>query len=65
VVKARNEHLDCDLIGDYIARSPIHVPRRSCRAVAMHLPAGFEAVDIAVLDWIATEARRMARFVRM
>jgi hypothetical protein len=30
------------------------------------LPAGFNQIDIAILDWIAAEARRVGRsFVRM
>jgi hypothetical protein len=41
-----------------IARSPIVVPRP-----ATLLPAGFEEVDVAILNWIAAEARRMRRMV--
>jgi hypothetical protein len=38
-----------------IARSPIVVaPQRAPR-----LPAGFEEVDAAILEWIAGEARRI------
>jgi hypothetical protein len=36
-----------------IERSPIRV-----REARSRLPAGFDAVDIAVLDWIAAQARR-------
>jgi hypothetical protein len=33
---------------------------------AWHLPAGFGAVEIAILDWIAAEGRRASRaFARM
>jgi hypothetical protein len=35
-----------------IERSPIRV-----RASESRLPAGFDAIDIAVLDWIAAQAR--------
>jgi hypothetical protein len=42
-----------------IARSQIVVeaPRRP----APRLPAGFDDVDLAVLDWIAAEGRRLGR----
>jgi arsenate reductase-like glutaredoxin family protein len=41
-----------------IARSPIVVSRP-----ATLLPAGFEEVDVAILSWIAAEARHMRRTV--
>ncbi len=52
-----------------IARSQIVVaaPAKS----AALFPAGFDEVDVAILDWIATEGRRLGRghlgrsFVRM
>jgi hypothetical protein len=37
-----------------IARSPIVVRRR-----AALLPAGFDQVDVAILNWIAAEARQL------
>jgi hypothetical protein len=42
-----------------IAHSQIVVrqPARPARA----LPAGFEAVDLAILEWIAAEGRRAGR----
>lgn len=44
-----------------IARSPIVTPRQPAR-----LPAGFGDVEVAVLDWIASEGRRIGRcFVLM
>jgi hypothetical protein len=50
-----------------IARSPIRLtaPARPlrCRLDEARLPAGFEEVDVAILDWIAAEARRMGRRV--
>jgi hypothetical protein len=42
-----------------IAHSQIVVPQP--RGPAPLLPAGFDDVDIAVLDWIAAEARRFRR----
>jgi hypothetical protein len=47
-----------------IAHSPIVVPRPPRLApslapsLAPPLPAGFEAVDLAILEWIAAEGRR-------
>ena len=33
---------------------------------APHFPAGFDEVDISILDWIAAEGQRIGRcFVRM
>ena len=44
-------------------RSPprSRVRRSSCCRLYTLLPAGFEEVDVAILDWIAAEARRMRR----
>jgi hypothetical protein len=42
-----------------IARSPIVV--ESPIKAAPCLPAGFDAADIAVLDWIVAEGRRLGR----
>ncbi|MDR3419709.1 MAG: hypothetical protein P4L80_00440 [Xanthobacteraceae bacterium] len=42
-----------------IARSPIVIVRPA--GTAGRLPAGFDDVDAAVLDWIAAEARRIGR----
>lgn len=46
-----------------IAGSPIVVSGHSAgRVVARRdLPAGFDAIDIATLDWIAAESRRADR----
>ena len=41
-----------------IARSQIVVADRTPRR---RLPAGFDDVDIAILDWIAAEGRRVGR----
>ncbi len=43
-----------------IARSPIVAKRRAPR-----LPAGFDEVDVAVLEWIIEEARRAGRGLRL
>lgn len=42
-----------------IARSPIVVARRA--ASAPRLPVGYDGVDVAILDWIAAEGRRIGR----
>ena len=47
-----------------IARSQIVVARRAKRTA--HLPAGFDEIDTAILEWIAAQGRRAGwRFVRM
>jgi hypothetical protein len=46
-------------ISALIARSQI-VVAQPCRA-ALSLPAGFSYADIAVLDWIVAEGRRLGR----
>jgi hypothetical protein len=43
-----------------IARSPIVVARPAAR-----LPAGFDDVDVAILNWIAAEARLGHRIFTM
>jgi len=57
------ERLGADLEGllAVIARSPIVVARRIrpfARPLAL-LPAGYGEVELAMLDWIAAEARRV------
>jgi hypothetical protein len=50
-----------ETIAAVIRRSPIVVEQPAAR-----LPDGFEEVDVAILDWIAAEGRRLGRnFVRM
>ncbi len=52
------------LLAAVVAHSQIVVPQ-PVRAVPL-LPAGFDEVDIAILDWIAAEGRRASRdFVRL
>jgi hypothetical protein len=41
-----------------IAHSPIVVARP---VTVLRLPAGFGAVDVAILEWIAAEGRRAGR----
>jgi hypothetical protein len=36
-------------------------PRRDCVATSRSLPAGFDDIDLAVLQWIAAEGRRLGR----
>jgi len=46
-----------------IGHSQIVVPKRLS---AIRLPAGFDAIDLAILDWIAAEGRRAGRsFISM
>jgi hypothetical protein len=57
------DYTDLETIVAAIARSPIVVAN-----LALHrrLPAGFDAVDVAILDWIAAEGRRAGQnFIRM
>jgi len=55
---------DLDTLADVISRSQIMVPATG--AIKTGLPAGFDEADIAILEWIATEARRAGQsFVRM
>jgi hypothetical protein len=57
------QHTDLETLSAVIAHSQIVVADRTSRR---RLPAGFDDVDIAILDWIAAEGRRAGRsFVRM
>ena len=57
-------HLVLDTIAALISRSPIVAPEPA--KCAARLPAGFDDVDVAVLEWIAAEGRRFGRsLVRM
>lgn len=54
---------DLKTLAAVIARSQIVVVRVMVRIVARPrasrgLPAGFDSVDVAILDWIASERRR-------
>jgi hypothetical protein len=55
------DRADLETLAAVIALSQIVVTREIAS-----LPAGFDDVDIAILDWIAAEGRRAGRgFVRM
>jgi hypothetical protein len=55
---------DIDSLLAVIACSQIVLPRRG--GALPRLPAGYGAVDLAMLDWIAVEARRIRhRFTQM
>jgi hypothetical protein len=62
---ARTEYRpDLGTIAAAIARSKIVVALPA--APASRLPAGFDQVDAAILDWIAAEGRRIGQsFTRM
>lgn len=54
-------YADLETIAAVIARSPIVVARPRRR-----LPAGFDETDVAILEWIAAEGRRIrGHFLRM
>jgi hypothetical protein len=60
----RRAHLG--LIAELIGRSPIMATRLLPHAAARRrrspdLPAGYEAVDLFILDWLAAEALRTRR----
>jgi hypothetical protein len=56
---ARNQvRPDLSVLSAVIAHSQIVVILPA--ATAQHLPAGFDDVDIAILEWIAAEGRRLA-----
>jgi len=62
-MSTNEQYTDLETLAAVIARSQIVVVERTPRR---RLPAGFDDVDVAVLDWIAAEARRTSRgFVRM
>ena len=55
------QHTDLATLSAVIARSQIVVARPPCR----RLPAGFDEVDIAILNWIAAEGRRPRSLMQM
>jgi hypothetical protein len=53
---------DVETLAAVVARSEIVVARVVAQLAARRrLPAGFEEVDLAILDWIAREGRRVGR----
>jgi len=62
------QYTDLETLAAVIACSQIVVKHRnpSMRTRCRRLPAGFDEVDVAVLDWIAAEGRRAgSTLVRM
>ena len=59
---SNGQRTDLDTLATVIAHSQIVVARiLLARPATRRLPAGFEAADIAILDWIASEGRRASR----
>ncbi len=57
------QYTDLETLAAVIARSQILIVAPPARR---RLPAGFDAVDAAILDWIAAESRRASgSFARM
>jgi hypothetical protein len=52
------QYTDIETLAAVIARSQIVVAHRT---PSRRLPAGFEDIDVAILDWIAAEGRRAGR----
>jgi len=52
----QDRRFDVEALAALIARSPIVVAER-----AAHFPARFDEVDVAILEWIAAEGRRIGR----
>ncbi len=57
-IPKNEQYSDLETLAAVIARSQIVVAERMPRR---RLPAGFDEVDVAILDWIAAEGRRAAR----
>lgn len=57
-IPKNEQYCDLETLAAVIARSQIVVAERLPRR---RLPAGFDEVDVAILDWIAAEGRRVAR----
>jgi hypothetical protein len=63
---APEQHADLETLLTAIAHSQILVAGAlPCAMPRPALPAGFEDADLAVLDWIAAEARRAGRSRRL
>ena len=58
---SRMQYTDLETLTAVIARSQIVVARPPCQ----RLPAGFDEVDLAILNWIAAEGRRSRSLVQM
>lgn len=55
----RTNQPDLETLAAIIARSPIVIADPAPRLA--RLPAHFDEVDLAILDWIAAEGRRIGR----
>jgi hypothetical protein len=55
-----SERADLETLTAVIAHSQIVVAARACGRAA-RLPANYDDVDIAILDWIAAEGRHAGR----
>ena len=60
---AKQVELDVSMLSELIAHSQIIVSLLA--PTAQRLPADFGEVDIAILEWIAAEGRRLARHYRV
>lgn len=59
---AMTQRPDVETLAAVIARSQIVVARILVKSShSPRLPEGFEATDLAILDWIAAEGRRARR----
>lgn len=58
---APEQRPDIEALTLTIAKSPIVVARVSRETLRSRLPAGFDDTDLAILHWIAEEARRVGR----
>ena len=54
---------DLEMLAAVIAHSQIVVARPDTRVA--RLPMGFDEFDLAILDWIAAEGRRVGRGFRL
>jgi hypothetical protein len=55
------QRTDLETLTAVIAHSQIVVAKPAARMAKRRLPGGFEAADVAILDWIAAEGRRVIR----
>jgi len=60
------QRTDLETLTAVIAHSQIVVAKSAVRVAVQGLLPGFEAADVAILDWIVAESRRASRgLVRM
>jgi hypothetical protein len=58
---ANDDRPDVETLAAVIARSQILVAAPVKALSVKDLPAGYDDVDVAILDWIAAEGRRAGR----